>query len=158
LSAVTPLAHAEVRFTVRRLMIAVAVVAVLLAAGHEAARLARISAARRQYAASCAASEALSRTRALGFAQAAQTTQKELESMRSQYSLNPGRPSPAIRAAMDRSFDRLSQTWVDLALRFGSTAASYGRNAAYWGAMRRKYERGARTPWRSVEPDPPPAL
>lgn len=52
-------AMGQFRFTVRRLMIAVAVVAVVLAAGLEAARLARISAARRRHAASCAASEAL---------------------------------------------------------------------------------------------------
>jgi hypothetical protein len=30
------------------------------------------------------------------------------------------------------------------------------RRAAYWGALREKYERAARRPWLPVEPDPPP--
>jgi hypothetical protein len=36
----------------------------------------------------------------------------------------------------------------------GRAEESY-RRAAYWGALRGKYERAARRPWLPVEPDPP---
>jgi hypothetical protein len=38
----------------------------------------------------------------------------------------------------------------------GDMAARYSRNANYWAMKSRKYDRAARFPWRSVEPDPPP--
>jgi hypothetical protein len=38
---------------------------------------------------------------------------------------------------------------------FGQMLASWQRRADYHGAMRRKYERAARCPWLWVEPDPP---
>ena len=68
----------QFQFTTRRLMIAVAVVAVLLAVGLEAARLARISAARRRYAAaSCACFRGIRRyKRALGFSRSDKAAQR----------------------------------------------------------------------------------
>jgi hypothetical protein len=36
------------------------------------------------------------------------------------------------------------------------TAARYGAEAAHYTALNRKYERAARYPWLTVEPDPPP--
>jgi hypothetical protein len=148
----------HVQFTTRRLMIAVAVVAVLLAVGLEAARLARISAARRRYAASCAASEVLARKRALGFSQSAKAAQTELHSIRSRPDLNVGGLPPASWALLDRSFLRLSESFETLASKLESSATSYSRNAAFWASMRRKYERAARSPWFAIEPDPPPLL
>jgi hypothetical protein len=38
---------------------------------------------------------------------------------------------------------------------FGQMLASWQRRADYHGAMRRKYERAARYPWLPVEQDPP---
>jgi hypothetical protein len=147
----------EVGFTVRRLMITVAGVAVLLAVGLEAARLARISAARRRYATSCAASESLSRKRALQFSQQARAVRDELDSIRSRHVMtrNEGGLPGAAREAVNRSFDQL---WVALELKYRDTAARYVRNADYSATIRRKYTRAARSPWLSLEPDPPPAL
>jgi hypothetical protein len=145
----------QVRFTVRRLMIAVAVVAVVLSAGLEAARLARISAARRRYASSCAASAALSSKFALSCSQTAEAVRKQADSLRSRPALGVGRIWPASREAAQPGTVPLAEQWDSFVSLREGTAARYSRNAAHWALVSRKYERAGWTPWREVEPDPP---
>ena len=123
------------RFTVRRLMFTVAVVAIVLAAGMEAARPARISADRTRYAESCAASEAFGRKFASGYTRLAQSERQQLDSLRSQ-------PAGMDQSAVDLAAARW-ETDISLAL---DRAATYRTNADYWGSMRRKYEQAARAP------------
>jgi hypothetical protein len=147
------------RFTVRRLMCVAALVAAMLAVGLEWTRLARKTAARRQYAASCAASEALARKFAVQYSQHAKAIKEELAKLRSHTFLDttgiPARDQEALHQLAARRF---SETWERTLSLTEDKVATYDRNAGFWGSMRRKYERAARWPWRVVEPDPPPPI
>jgi hypothetical protein len=128
-----------VRFTIRRMMIAVAVFGVVLGVWLELSRLARIAAARRRDAASYAASEAIARKFALQYSRQAQ---QYLSSAESSGPSNAGFLEELRRVA----------SYAE------SAAARYRRNADYWAMMNKKYERAARAPWSSVEPDPQPPI
>jgi hypothetical protein len=121
----------RVRFTVRRLMIVIAVVGVLFAVGLETTRLRRISAARQQALTSYAAYEALAR----------------------KFS---AQQSPMETKAREGSAESLAEDLEKAATISARMAARYQRNADYWDMMSKKYADAARYPWRSVEPDPPP--
>jgi Est1 DNA/RNA binding domain len=144
------------RFTLRCLMLTVAVVAVVLAAWVETVRLARISSARRHYAESCAASAALANKFALRYRQHAQAAQVELDSLQTRPVANLGPVPPEDRAAQERfAALQMAKTWEGILERAQSTAATYARNSDHWSRMHQKYARAARTPWLSIDPDPP---
>lgn len=125
------------RFTVRRMMAVVAVFGVVLGGWLEVSRLVRISNARRRDAASYASSEALARKFARHCSQQAQESLRVAESSR------------LSEVGFSQEMERVAST-------AGRMAARYSRNADHWAMMNKKYERAARSPWFSVEPDPQP--
>jgi hypothetical protein len=61
-----------------------------------------------------------------------------------------------LRKKADTTSDRASAArWVQRAERFDHDAVTDQRLGAYYGELRRKYERAASYPWLSIEPDPP---
>src|SRR3712207_6643309 len=111
----------RVRFTVRRMMVVVAVFGVVLGGWLEVSRLARISTARRRDAASYAASEALARKFAHRASQQAQALLRSAEDFQ---------PS-------DADFSQRLKRDVATA---GNMTARYSRNADHWAMMSKKYE------------------
>jgi hypothetical protein len=126
-------------FTIRQMMVVVAVTGVLLGGWLEAARLIRVATTRRREAASHAASEALVRKFATSSSQQAQELLQSAEQWRSS---NPRFAQEVKRSA--------SIAW--------DQAERYNRNADYWAMLHKKYDRAARLPWSSIEPDPPPPI
>ena len=131
----------RLRFTVRRMMVVVAVFGIVLGGWLEVSRLVRVSTARRREAASYAASEALARKFARQSSQFAQELLRVAKS---------SRPS-AIQSDFSQRFELKPSIAED-------NAARSRRNADHWAMMKKKYERAARSPWFSVEPDPPPPI
>jgi hypothetical protein len=132
------------RFTVRGMMFVVAVFGVVLGGWLEVSRLIRIATARRRDAASYAASAALARK----FARQYSSTASQYSWM-AEESLRAAESSGPANSALSEQLKQVASLRV-------SAAARYDRNADYWAIMNKKYERSARSPWFSVEPDPQP--
>ena len=133
----------RVRFTVQRLMAAVAVVAI--AFGAEMTR--RRSVSYRDKANRCASIEAGWRDGGESYDRSAAKHKKDLRELEAYAEGYGGH----FRESWKPLIDPATQS-VTLA---SGKAEICHRWAAYWGALRVKYERAARRPWLPVEPDPP---
>ncbi len=120
----------SVRFTVRGLMAVVAVVALLIGGSLEYARLRRLG---HEYAA-----RAINAKRSLGYARRSSDRSHERWLAECQ--------------RIDRS-EQASGGWYKMGRPPSPERAR--RLVAYWEPIVAKYERAARYPWLSVEPDPP---
>jgi hypothetical protein len=122
------------RFTVRRLMVVVALAGLMMGGGVWGFRMWRLSGV-------CAAQAQSYKSRAFIFA--------NLEEIR--------------LGALDSDIDTSGYSWrrenrrrlEGWAARSGVEPARYARMAAHYAALVRKYERAARYPWLPLEPDPP---
>jgi hypothetical protein len=123
-----------VRFTVRRLMIAVAIVALLLAVGLEARWMHR---------------EYQGYTRRAFLHSYGETMNREWAAW--EIKSEAGYRSMVEKYSQGGFDDRL----LHLADRNGKNAAKYTLRADYHARMKAKYQAAARRPWLPVEPDPP---
>jgi hypothetical protein len=124
----------RVRFTVRRLMIAVAIVGVLLAAGLEARWMHRKY---REYA-----------TRA--------SLHSYCERLYSEWASSDIKKEADRRSKFEKNGQAGFDDWVlHLADYYGRRAAKETLWANYHARMKSKYEVAMRRPWLPVEPDPP---
>jgi hypothetical protein len=157
----------RVRFTLRRIMVAVAIVAVALA-GYEVKRRRDVyrQAAKkyRLMGQSASDEERLFRVVARSFAEAARN-EARLEVLLG--AIDPGGIDPGIYPARVR--DRAAAQADVMAARSRAkaledareansqlnTAEAAARRAEYYTRLGQKYERAARHPWLPVEPDPP---
>ena len=153
----------RMRFTVRGLMIAIAVMAIALGVGIEVMRLKRF---RDQFLAKAKEHEAWAamysnweehehRMAAIEQEFAARWS-KHLD--RQKRLVDKSR-SPEIEDRVDESTKRL-RTFAEArerdALEARSRLVKFANYAAYHAALKQKYLRASERPWRSVEPDPPP--
>jgi hypothetical protein len=127
----------RVRFTVRRMMIAVAVVAVLIGVGlhvERAIRFSRLSTNYVEFAAMYAEYESILRKRERNHRELAERERESADKFQ--------------RSSSVELWRRLAQEDTDRADKFKSLAEYHSR-------MKAKYQAAARRPWLDVEPDPP---
>ena len=125
----------RVRFTVRRMMVAVAIVAVVMGATIEAKRFGRLS---RQYQRKAIASAREERLwhRALRGGMASEVEAQQLS---------------AVLRAKDQD---LADLWAEAASESSGAVRGVREIVAHHARLRRKYEHAASRPWESVAPDP----
>jgi tetratricopeptide (TPR) repeat protein len=150
----------RVRFTVRRIMAVVAVLALVLGVSVEAIRLKRQRDKFRSLAAGHGQQETFYRQMeqsAIEMAQieesSGESTTAFFESMR-----NPAQPrfgGPKAQE-MRRRWAEFTEQQKDEAAKERAQAAMYHESAKYHAALKQKYLRAAACPWRSIEPDGPP--
>lgn len=135
------------RFTVKRLMVAVAAVALVLGCSIEAVRLKRWRDVALKRAQEHAQHEQLNRD----------LERSALEMVKTQEWIADRDP------ALSRRLERLDRKWAEFvgqqkaaAAEERDRAAKYAEAAAYHAALRWKYLRAAAHPWLPVEADPPP--
>jgi len=145
---------ARLRFTVRSMMVAVAVVGVALG-GVRMHRLSRHYAKEARHNATL--ENILLRQKAIATTSARRN--EELLSDRMGESLSDRKDDTGtlrlFRAYMRiemKEFDAMS---MEYAAKKRKSAVKYARKAAHFAALRRKYERAARYPWLPVAADPP---
>jgi TPR repeat protein len=125
----------RVRFTVRRMMVAVAVVALVFACGLQARRLHRLSRAYAEKAARFGFGEKMLRAAAAMYQAGSESLKKDLAT----------RPvEPALRELLARDAEDEERN-----------AERILRSANYRGLLRSKYEHAAAHPWLPVADDPP---
>jgi tetratricopeptide (TPR) repeat protein len=156
----------RVRFTVRRIMAVVAVLALVLGVSVEAIRLKRQRDKFRSLAAQYGQLEARSRRleqRSIETAQIGDSggeLAKKLNEIMSQ-SVSPrrgGQDAREMRRRRAEFTEQLKHTeqLKDVAAKVRAQAAMHHKRAEYHAALRRKYSAAAARPWRSIEPDGPP--
>lgn len=152
------------RFRVRALMIAVAAVALVISLGFEVRRLLRLSNDYRMKENRAAGSEQHSRLEATNYAAGASRNEEiatNLEKCKptGDEQLDT-RLIPAILKTPAESrteyLKEFVQHYQERARLLRQSERFYVARANYWAGLRRKYERAARYPWLSVEPDSPP--
>jgi Tfp pilus assembly protein PilX len=127
----------RVRFTVRRMMIAVAVVAVLIGVGlqiRRAIRFSRLSANYLELAAMDAEYESILRKRERNHRELAEIERESADKFQ--------------QSSIVELWRRLAQEDTDRADKFKLLAE-------YHASMKAKYQAAARRPWLHIEPDPP---
>jgi tetratricopeptide (TPR) repeat protein len=152
-----------VRFTVRRMMVAVAIFAVALGVGIELIRLKRF----RDHFAEQARDHGLweifysnmeqsSRETAAVFENSIEMTTGLLEGQKRH-------PRATLSAAIEERIDNgtkelrsHAEEFKRYEVREREQQSRFAQSAAYHAALKQKYLRAARRPWRFVEPDPPP--
>ncbi len=145
------------RFTVRRIMVAVAVLALILGGSLEAIRLKRYRDECLTRAATHAESERYSRGMEHMAREMAETAESFLAILQ-RWTVSRGsflRMTTIIREA-ERKRAELAEQQKRSAADERGQEARYAEYAAYHEALKRKYLRAAARPWQSVEPDPPP--
>jgi tetratricopeptide (TPR) repeat protein len=150
------------RFTVRRIMVAVAVLALFLGGSLEVIRLKRFRDECLKRAATHAESERYSLEMEQHDRQWAEriegsfgTTQRFLASLEGTLSRASARLKPTIVDQQKRFTEAAEQEKRDAA-KWRGDATRDAESAAYHGALKRKYLRAAARPWWPIEPDPPP--
>lgn len=149
----------RVRFTVRRMMIAVAVVAIALGIAFGVARLKRRRDAYLIKTASFASLESFEirfRKSDLDYAQWARSMAEKERLFLKRMPTEPGGLVPEeMRAASAALFAELADGHTQEAATSLQKAELGARRAHYFGRLKRKYERAAFYPWLPVVPDPP---
>ena len=124
----------RVRFTVRWIMAAVAIVAVLLFTGVQLDRFRKLGISYRRRAAELKSEEAYTRRNI-------QRTEVVIADIRARLEHADGKGEPRLRSMLAEQHDQM---------------ARYAEYAHYLGELRPKYEKAAVSPWFPVEPDPVP--
>ena len=124
----------RVRFTVRWIMAAVAVVAVLLFAVVQLDRFRKLGVSYRRRSVELKSEEAYTRRNI-------QRTEVVIASIRARLELADGKGEPRLRSLLDEQRDQM---------------ARYAEYADYLAELRSKYEKAAVSPWFPVKPDPLP--
>jgi hypothetical protein len=135
------------RFTVWRLMVGVALLAVLMATTIWGFRISPRGSVYRRNAELTGIHEANERFQAERFASNADSFAREIPRLDQRIWLERG----AARESLMKGKDDLERKVEKLR----SDAKHSYRRAAHFGLLRRKYETAARSPWLPVEPDPP---
>jgi hypothetical protein len=163
----------RVRFTVRRMMLAVAAIAAALAIGVEAFRLFRVSDGYRRSAARFAqlaeshldfagqweqlAKDSTSMAEMLrqhrlpaDFTEIEEEERSVLESLQ-----EPAKMSPMAKNQLDDLYDRFAKRCESFAQAQHDFAIQLRRKASSYAASKWKYRQAASRPWLPVEPDSP---
>lgn len=125
-----------IRFTVRRMMVVVALVAVAIGATLEVKRLGRLSREYRRRAVTSAREERMWRREAKG------EVASELEAR-------------CLSDALRAKDQDLADLWAEQASASACEIREVGEILNHHARLRRKYERAASRPWEPVAPDPP---
>ena len=124
----------RVRFTVRRMMAVVAIVAVLFFALVQLNRFRKLGVSYSRRAAELKSEEAYTWRNI-------QRTEAVIASIQARLDFADGDSAPSLRRLVDEQRDQL---------------ASYAEHAHYLAKLSSKYEKAAVSPWFRVEPDPLP--
>ena len=137
-------ASSRVRFTVRRFMVAVAIVALVLGGITEAVRLRRLAVGYRLAAREHDSREQSSLLEAKLQDLIAEGHRTYASEIRERFESRRIWNEPGARK------QAMLGEWAS------DDAAFYRRQAAYHAGLKRRYERAASRPWESLTPDPPP--
>jgi hypothetical protein len=140
----------RLRFTVRRMMVVVAIVAIALGGGLWGSKMIRLS---RGYALDAQMNAGFEN---LWLQMAAQSVAQAEEMDKSPFDEPFNKEAPLlVRVIVKAKLGDFEASQRTLAAKFRGFAAREARKAAHHASLRRKYERASRYPWLSVEPNPP---
>ena len=128
------------RFTLRSLMIAIAVVAIAIAGTLWGLKMRGLS---KGYA------------RVVQVHKQSETFYRQMEASSRDIAESCDEIRRLRRDPATPFFDELHEREKNLSTRLWKSVATYASQANRYAAMKRKYERAARYPWLTVDPDPP---